>query len=355
MASEREIVLITGSSGMIGKAVGARLAGAYRVVGFDRPGGPKPPESVEAVDVEMTSDESVRAGLRQIHDRHGGNIASVIHLAAYYDFSGEPSPLYEQVTVQGTARLLRGLRDDFTVGQFVFSSTMLVHQPCEPGQKITEDSPLDPQWDYPKSKVRTEELIRRQRGDIPAVFLRIAGVYDDRCHSIPLAHQIQRIYEKSMTSHVYPADPTRGQSFVHLADLVEVFPRLIERRGQLPAETALLIGEPKTLGYEELQESFGRLIHGEDWKTYQVPKAVAKAGAWAEEHMPGTGDPFIKPWMIDRAEDHYELDISRARNLLGWEPRSSLRGTLPQMVANLKSDPDGWYKENKLTRPSGSP
>ena len=39
---------------------------------------------------------------------------------------GEPSPKYEEVTVRGTERLLRGLKD-FDVGQFVFSSTMIVH------------------------------------------------------------------------------------------------------------------------------------------------------------------------------------------------------------------------------------
>ena len=34
--------------------------------------------------------------------------------------------------------------------------------------------------------------------------------------------------------------------------------------------------------------------------------------------------------MIDLADDHYDLDISRARTLLGWEPKHSLRETLPE-------------------------
>jgi nucleoside-diphosphate-sugar epimerase len=351
MATDREIVLITGSSGLIGTAVGVRLAEVYHVVGFDRPGEPHPPEQVEAVDVDLTSDESVQEGLRQVRDRHGDRLASVIHLAAYYDFKGEPSPLYDEVTVRGTGRLLRGLRNHFRCEQFVFSSTMLVHRPCEPGQKIDEDWPLDPTWDYPASKVRTEELIRNECGDIPTVLLRIAGVYDDWCHSIPLAHQIQRIYEKQLTSHFYPADPSRGQAFVHLDDLVDAFARVVARRGQLPPETALLIGEPETVSYEELQQAIGRLIHGEEWDTYRVPKVVAKVGAWVQDHLPG--EAFIKPWMIDRASDHYELDVTRARGLLGWEPHQSLRGTLPAMVGALKADPLRWYEENRLDPPAG--
>ena len=74
---------------------------------------------------------------------------------------------------------------------------------------------------------------------------------------------------------------------------------------------------------------------------------IAKAGAWVQDHIPGQ-DPFIKPWMIDRANDHYALDITRARTLLGWEPKRSLRGTIPKMIAALKAAPAGFYRENKL-------
>ena len=61
---------------------------------------------------------------------------------------------------------------------------------------------------------------------------------------------------------------------------------------------------------------------------------------------------FIKPWMIDLADDHYALDITRARQTLGWEPRRSLRETLPAMVQALHADPLGWYRENHLTPPA---
>jgi nucleoside-diphosphate-sugar epimerase len=350
MPVEREVVVITGSSGLIGSATAERLQQRYHVVGFDQPGAPYPPADIECVDLDVTSDESVRDGLRRVRERHGNRIASVIHLAAYYDFSGAPSEKYETITVRGTERLLRGLRG-FEVGQFVFSSTMLVHAACEPGQKIDEDWPLDPTWAYPKSKVRAEEVVRAERGDIPAVLLRMAGVYNDGCHSIPLANQIQRIFERTLTSHFYPAALGRGQAFVHLDDLVDVFPRLVERRAALPPETVLLIGEPETVSYGELQRAFGRLIHGAGWKTYRIPKALAKVGAWVQDHLPFGPAPFIKPWMIDRADDHYELNITRARSLLGWEPRNSLRTTLPVMVEELKRDPAAWYRANKLAPP----
>src|SRR5262249_14209134 len=156
-------VIVTGSSGRIGSAAAGRLAEKYRVIGFDRERPPHPPPTAECVSVDLTSDESVQAGLDRVRYACGERLASVIHLAAYYDFSGEPSPLYDEITVRGTERLLRGLQK-FQVEQFVFSSTMLVYAPVEPGQRINEEWPLEPKWAYPESKVKTEELIRAQHG-----------------------------------------------------------------------------------------------------------------------------------------------------------------------------------------------
>jgi nucleoside-diphosphate-sugar epimerase len=131
---------------------------------------------------------------------------------------------------------------------------------------------------------------------------------------------------------------------------VDAIALTVERRAELPPETAILLGEPEALSYDELQHTFARQIHGESLETLEVPDALspfAKAGAWLMEKLPGA-DPFIKPWMIDRANDHYALDITRARTLLGWTPKRNLRGTIPVMVAALKADPVNFYRENDL-------
>jgi nucleoside-diphosphate-sugar epimerase len=225
MSAQKDVVIVTGSSGLIGSAVTKRFVEHFDTVGFDQQGPGDSSSVSEYIYVDVTSDESVEHGLRDVRERHGASLSSVIHLAAFYDFSGELSPKYEEITVRGTERLLKGLKS-FQVEQFVFSSTMLVY-----------------------------------------------------------------------------------------------------------------LGEPETLSYDELQREFGRLIHGEEWTTRQIPKAVAKTGAWLEDELPGVSEPFIKPWMIDLADDHYALDISRAMRLLNWVPHRSLRGTLPRMVEALKADP----------------
>ncbi|MEX2324044.1 MAG: NAD(P)-dependent oxidoreductase [Acidimicrobiia bacterium] len=352
MTADSGIIIVTGSNGRIGDALMRRFTDRFdEVVGFDRRADNPPPPGCVGVPVDITSDQSVREGLAAIQQHHGSHVASLIHLAAHYDFLGEPSLQYEEITVRGTGRLLRGMRElDFHVEQFIFSSTMLIHRPTTPGQLINEDSPIDPGWAYPESKVKTEQVIHDGRGDIPAVLLRISGVYDDGCHSIPLAQQIQRIYERRFSSHVYAGTTAHGASYLHMDDLVDAVVTIVERRAALPPELALLLGETETLSYDELQHTLAGLLHDEDLETIPIPiqlKPLIKIGAWLMAHIPGR-ERWIRPWMIDRAGDHYALDTTRARTMLGWEPIRSLRPTLSVMVAALKADPLGWYRENDL-------
>ncbi|MES2326231.1 MAG: NAD-dependent epimerase/dehydratase family protein [Pseudomonadota bacterium] len=344
--ANKPIVLVTGGSGFIGSALIKKLSERYTAVALDRPN-PDAGQRKDHVDVDLGDDASVREALEQVRSRYGERIASVVHLAAYYDITGDPNPLYDKITVQGTRRLIDGLKD-FKLEQFVFASTMLVHRPThEPDTQINEDSPIGPTWAYPQSKIETERLLRDRHGDVPLVLLRIAGAYDDLGHSPFIAQQIARIYEHRITAHVYPGMLCTAQSFVHLDDLTDAIVRVIERRKELPDELPLLIGEEDALEYEEEQDIIGCALHGEDWTTLRIPKPAAELGAWLQKYATG-GDSFIQPWMVEESNAHYILDTSRAHRLLGWRPKHSLRDTLPGMVADLKRDPQAWYRTNKL-------
>jgi nucleoside-diphosphate-sugar epimerase len=347
----RETVLVTGSSGRVGAAVAERLATTYQVVGFDRKAPPEAHVGIDHVAADLCSDASVRAGLDAVRRRHGERLAAVLHLAAYCDLSGEDSPQYDEVNVRGIQRLLRGL-EPFRLGQFVLGSTILVHRPCRPGQHLTEDWPLEPRWAYPRSKLQAEEAVRALHGEAPYVLLRLAALYDDSCRCAPLAHQVQRILERRLTSHLFPGNVRHGRPFVHRDDVVEALARVVDRRAQLPAELPLLIGEPKPVSYHDLQVTLGRLLHHEDWETRAIPKGLARMGAWLQDHLPFVEGPALRPRMIDQADDHYALDISRAYKLLDWERRHSLKETLPKMVAALQADPCAWYRENGLRPPA---
>lgn len=352
----RETIIITGNNGNIGAAVMDTLKTRFQIIGFDHDGQPQPPKEVENVCVDVTDGQSVRRGLERVAYAFGKRLASFVHLAAYYSFSGENSPLYQKVTVEGTRRLLEELqRQGFEVGQFIFSSTMLVHAPTQPGHPITEQSPMQAKWPYPQSKIDTEKAMREFHGDIPIVMLRIAGVYTDDGMAPMIVHQIARIDQRSLKSHVYPGDISHGQAYVHLDDVIDAIVKTIEHRGELGPVEAFLIGETQVYSYDQLQRTLGDLLHDEpNWTTEQVPPALAKAGAWVQDtagDLPGIDEPFIKPFMIDLASDHYELDISKADRLLGWRPTHRLIDTLPKMVESLKRDRAAWYRRQGLEAP----
>ena len=345
--AKQGVVLVTGSCGRIGANVVRKLDPQYQIIGFELLKALYAAAAEELVPVDLSSDESVHQAFTHIKANYGNRITAVIHLAAYYSFDQKHSPKYEQVTVKGTERLLKALKD-FDLEQFLFSSTMLVHAPSCPGCPIDEKSPVDPKWDYPLSKVHTEKVIHEMRGKAKTVILRIAGVYDDHCHSIPISHQIQRIYEKQLESRLFSGALDHGASFLHMDDLVDAIALSVQKRKELPDELVLLLGEPKTLSYDELQRKISHLLYGKEFKTWSVPKAIAKIGSALQCSIPFIPKPFIKPWMIDLADDHYELDVSLAKKVLGWIPKRSLEQTLPLMIAELKANPEAWYKNNQL-------
>ena len=344
--SDKPVIVVTGSSGYLGAAVVKRLHEEYRVVGLDRHSPPHPPHQAECICFDITDQASVDKALARLRLAYGDRIAACIHLAAFFDLSGEDHPAYDAVTVEGSKRLLKGLQD-FDLEQFVFTSTMLAHAPTTPGVPIDEDARLDPKLPYRASKIRTEAMLHEEKGSEKLVLLRPAGIYDNEGHSTFLAHQIARIYEKRLSGKVYPGDLSRAQAFLHLDDLLDAIERIVDRRENLPDVFPVLLGEAEPIPFGDLQRLIGRELHGEDWVTWNIPPKAAKLGAWAENRIFGE-DAFIRAWMVDISSDHYELDLSQAKEHLDWTPKHSLREDMPEMLRGLKDDPYRWYEDNGL-------
>ncbi len=353
---DKPIVLITGASGNVGIALCAGLRENFYVIGLDV----KPCDGADQwFKCDLTKSDSIALNFQKIANEHGNKIASVVHLAAYFDFTGKAHPLYQKLNVQGTEYLLKNLQN-FDVERFIYSSTMLVHQAEVPGTKITEQTPIAPQWAYPESKASAETIIQENAGSIPYSIVRMAGLYDD-CVAVPtLSHQVARIYERNLKSWLYAGDKMAGQAFLHQQDMLELFSCILNKRNALPKKHTILAGEEEVMSFQALQNRIGNLIHGkETWNTISMPKSIAKPGAWVEEKsepvVPDAIDhgtkPFIRPFMIDMASDHYDLDVSKVKTDLDWQPKKRIYEGLEKIVDNLKQDPANWYQQNGITAP----
>ena len=353
----KPIILITGAAGKLGRTLTSSLQDSFTIVGLDRKASAA--AGLEVFAADFSSADSIELALYRVRQKFGNALASVFHLVAYFDFTNADNPLYRSVNVEGTRHLLRSLQQ-FEVEQFVYASSILVHAPCSPGERIDETQPIAPGWAYPKSKAEAEAVVRQEHGKIPYAILRLAGIYDSQSMVPTLARQIARVYERDFQSYFYSGSPLVWQAMLHQDDMVRAFRLTVEQRAQLEPQLELLIGEGHAMGFDAVQDALGRLIHGENsWPTLVVPKTLAAAGAWAqgklEPVVPDVIDqgeaPFIRPFMVRMADDHYALDTLRARKVLGWEAQHRLQDELPAMVEALKAEPAAWYARHEIAPP----
>ncbi|MDP2652734.1 MAG: NAD(P)-dependent oxidoreductase [Candidatus Omnitrophota bacterium] len=141
-------ILITGVCGFAGRALSAELArNGYTVHGLDSASpGVQLPEgcsSFHRVDISRAFPQE-------------GYFDFVFHLAAYnVTHVGDRSPeKYREVNVLGTEHVLSGVSSS----HFVLLSTVKVYR--NEGKPLAEDSPLEPQGEYEKSKLAAENLCR---------------------------------------------------------------------------------------------------------------------------------------------------------------------------------------------------
>lgn len=82
MALEKPVLLITGAAGRSARRRGER----YTVVGFEL----DCRQAADCIDADITDAAALATACQRLRECRGGRLASVIHLAAFYDFSGEP-------------------------------------------------------------------------------------------------------------------------------------------------------------------------------------------------------------------------------------------------------------------------
>ena len=344
----KDIILVTGVGGSVGSRIVERLLENYQVIGFDLAVNENF-LGLDFVAVDFALEESVYSGLKYLCDHYGKTIASVIHLPVDNQPDLSDWSHYQSFTVHGTELLFKGLRKyQFEVGQFIFTSSMCVHATCKAGQKIDENSPVIPRSNDSKAKILVEDLIHRMQGDIPSAILRVASLYDDRCHCPSLSHQIKRIYANRWYSHFSPGDPGQGSSFLHIDDLIEAIWLIIQKKIELPHDLVLILGEGEAYSYERLQREIASSIYGVEWKTWSIPKWMFIGVVWCIRRLRFFKKTGLECWVIDGADDQYVLDTSRAKKILGWHPKYSVFTYISVWVEQIKKDSLLWYRENEL-------
>ncbi len=172
-------------------------------------------------------------------------------------------------------------------------------------------NPIGPRGVYDEAKRYAEALTmayHRQQG-VDTHIVRIFNTYGPRMRphdgrAIPTFMR-QAMQDKPITVF---GDGSQTRSFCYVSDLIEGFLRLIDADYHLPVN----IGNPGEYTILQLAEA--------------VIAATGSASEIVYEALP-QDDPMVR-----------QPDITRARQLLGWEPTISLEDGLQRTIASVRGD-----------------
>lgn len=344
-------LVLTGASGFVGRRVLETVRSRFRVFAVDR----LSQAESQAPDHPNVSWHQLDVGEPQplsrffTEVRAGGGAQVLLHLAAYYDFTGDDHPEYRRTNVDGTCLLLEMSRG-LGLERFVFASSAAACEFPRPGTALTEESPPDASHPYGVSKRRGEELVREAARDFPVAIVRFAALFSDWCEYAPLFVFLQTWLSQRWNARVLGG---RGQSavpYLHVRDLALCLDRVVERRRELPNEQVLLASPDGAVTHTELFAAATAYAYGRPRRPLHVPKPLAAVGIRAR-HTLGKllgEEPFERPWMSKMIDLRLDVDARRTRELLDWAPRPrlSILRRIPFLIENSKADPVEWYARN---------
>ena len=352
-----DTILVLGAEGLVGRKLRQCLAARFRLVSVDVR--PLHPVRAQVGARECRTERLVRADLGdpaqidQIWERVAPSeferVAAVFHLAAHYDFRNRPDPRYDRL--QGGLDHLLARIDASVPAQapLVYASSMASLAPTEPGRRQTEDDARLGAWQYPASKIAAEDLLRAAELDRPVVELVLAAIYTDLCELVPLFQTIELEHSRSPTKYVYPGPVDRGLTYVHLEEVARAFELAAAKLRGRPGCHRFLIGQAEPVTYAQIHRQASRAFYGKVLPLVRIPAALAYVGAALRAAvMSGFGRrPFIQPWMIWAAGEHFEFDLTHTRRKLGWEPSRWLGEDLSRILQLAAYHRQIWLEVNQ--------
>lgn len=310
--------LVTGASGFVGKPLCAELFRLGHVVRA----------AVRSVGADLEGVESLPVGaIDGAADWFGTlkNIDTVVHLAARVhvmsDRAAEPLTAFRRVNVEGTLNLARQAASA-GVRRFVFISSVKVNGEVTPtGCKFSEADVPAPQDAYGQSKHEAERGLRQLAADtgMELVIIRPPLVYGPgvKANFAALTRAVQRGWPLPLGA------VQNRRSLVALDNLVDFIVTCATH--PRAANQTFFVSDGQDLSTTELVRGLARAA-GVSARLLPVPVWALRAAA----ALLGKGDA------VQRLCSNLQLDIAKARDVLGWRAPVSVDEGLRRTVAGRK-------------------
>jgi nucleoside-diphosphate-sugar epimerase len=238
-----------------------------------------------------------------------------------HDKADDPLGQYREVNVEGTLNLARQAANA-NVKRFIFVSSIKVNgESTLPGKPFTADDQPGPEDPYSISKWEAEIGLNRLANEngMEVVIIRPPLVYGPGVKANYL--RMMRWINRGLPLPFGTIDNKR--SLVALGNLVDLIITCIEHPAA--ANQIFLAGDGQDVSTTELLRSIGRALY-KPARLFPCPVSLLSVAA----ALLGKKD------MVQRLTDSLQVDISRTRSLLGWEPPLSLEEGLYQSAQDFK-------------------
>ncbi len=346
-------VLVTGSSGFLGRHLLDELKSDYRVFGIARrtpayTGAPLH-RNITWFQVDIRDRPGLKRVFRSILNE--GGVETVIHLAAHYDFTGERHPDYQRTNVEGLRNVLDECRH-LDLRRFIFASSVAASDFRARSRVVDEETPADGSHYYAKSKRIGEAMLEEYERDVPSCIVRFAALFSDWCEYPPLFKFLETWLSNSWRRRVLGCRGLLGVPYLDVREAVQFLLRVMEMQDVLHSREILIASTDGSVTTRELFEDTTLHYFGTAAKPLFLPREVCRVGMYFREHVQSLlGDrPFERAWMASYFDRRLDVDASHTRRRLDWVPRErlSVRRRLPFMIENFKSEPLEWYRRNHM-------
>lgn len=311
-------VFVTGAAGFIGSHLVQRLlAAGHRVTGIDNFDPYYAREIKERNLREVGAHDGFRfveadlleAPLRELL----ADVEGVVDLAARAGVRASWGASFEgylRTNLQGTQHLLEASRDSARLRRFLYAGSSSIYGD-DALEAVDEDFPPAPHSPYGLTKLAAEQLgdVYRRVFDVPFCTARIFSCYGPRERPDKAIQKFMLAIRRGEAITLY-GDGSQRRDFSYVGDVVDGLVRALE---SLPVGEAVNLARGETHSMNDmlalLEEVVGR--------PFEIARGPREAG-----------DVRVTSARIDKA-----------RALIGYAPRVSLREGLAQQWAHVQANP----------------
>ncbi len=299
-------ILITGGTGFVGTRLAKKLIEkGHEVTIFASYG--KAPKGAKLIKGDILNKKEIEKALKSMPD-------IVYHLAAILD---ETEPLMKKVNIEGTINFLNKKLKRF----ILVSSVGVLGEARLP---LNEEAPYNPDTGYEESKMQQEKIVKES--GIPYTIIRSTIAYGPNKFWSDIIKAAKKRYPMIGS----------GKNFWHLIyvdDMVDALVLALKHEAKNEIFN-IADGDPKT--YREVYQDISDAL-GVEMPTKTVPVFLAKFLARLKEKR-GKADTTTKVSSITRLVRNRIVDISKARKVLGYDPKYDFKTGIKKTIKELKSE-----------------